>query len=190
MPTQVLRDRNGSGIGQATEIQTRATNDIGQPADITLETWPDDVLGGEVASIAPQAMNNNSALVVYEVFLSLEDTNLPVLVGMTANAELNTAEQKDVLLAPNNAINIDRGSGTYTVNLVTVDDQGNQQFEEVEVTVGLNDGAFTQITSGLEEGDQLLVGNTLPVFSPGEGPPPEGSGFGGGQPRDEQPFGG
>ena len=163
---------------------------IGQPADITLETWPDDVIGGEVVSIAPQAMNNNSALVVYEVFLSLEDTSLPVLVGMTANADLITAEQEDVLLAPNNAINIDRGAGTYTVNLVTVDDQGNQQFEEVEVSIGLNDGAFTQITSGLAEGDQLLVGDTLPVFRPGEGPPPEGSGFGGGQPRDERPFGG
>lgn len=162
----------------------------GQPAVITLESWPDVQIDGQVASISPLAKNDASALVTFEVFVSLGETELPVLVGMTADADLLSEDQEDVLLVPNAAINADRDKGTFSVNRVTFDEQGNRVTEEVIVTIGLRDGAFTQITSGLQEGDQLLVGNTLPVFDfeSSEGPPPgaEGGGPGGGGP----PFGG
>jgi HlyD family secretion protein len=158
----------------------------GQPAVITLETWPDVQIDGQIASIAPLAKNDASALVTFEVFVSLGETELPVLVGMTADADLLTADQEGVLLAPNAAINANRDAGTYSVNRVTTDEQGNQITEEVIVTIGLRDNAFTQITSGLQEGDRLLVGNTLPVFDfqSSDGPPPgaEDSGPGGGGP--------
>jgi len=159
----------------------------GQPATITLEAWPDEEITGQVASIAPQAVSNSSALVVYEVFLSLGETELPVLVGMTANADLLSGNQEDILLVPNAAINVDRSTGTYTVNLVTLDADGNQEVQEVEVSVGLRDGRFTQIIEGLVEGDQLLVGDNLPVFRFGEGPPPDGAFEG--QEQDQDPFG-
>ncbi|MBK8985939.1 MAG: HlyD family efflux transporter periplasmic adaptor subunit [Chloroflexi bacterium] len=156
---------------------------IGQPAEITLETWPDTVLSGEVVSIAPRAMQNNSAVVSYEVFLSLGETDLPVRVGMTANANLRTNNYENVLLVGNAAINADRSRGTYSVNRVTTNSDGSQTVDVVPVTIGLRDGAFTQITSGLAEGDVLLIGNVAPVFQFGSGPPP-GAGDGGG------PFGG
>ena len=166
---------------------------VSQPAVITFESWPNVEIAGEVASIAPEAKRNDSALVVYEVFLSLGQTDLPVLVGMTANADLLTSEQEDVLLVPNAAINADRSTGTYTVNLVTIDDNGVQEVQEVEVAIGLRDGKFSQITDGLVEGDQLLVGNNLPVFSFEDGEPPE-EGFSGGPggpggSGDHNPFG-
>lgn len=164
---------------------------LSQPAIITLEAWPDVEIMGEVASIAPEAISNESALVVYQVFLSLSQTELPVLAGMTANADLLTAEEEEVLLVPNAAINADRSTGTYSVNLVTIDANGDQRIEEVEVAIGLRDGNYTQITDGLTEGDQLLVGEDLPVFQFGEDEPPE-EGFGGdsGRPQGGPPFGG
>jgi HlyD family secretion protein len=164
---------------------------LGQPAVITLESWPDTEITGQVASIAPEAMSNASSLVVYQVFLSLDQTELPVLVGMTANADLLAAEDEEVLLVPNAAINADRSTGTYSVNLVTTDSNGEQQTKEVEVTIGLRDGRYTQITNGLEEGDQILVGDDLPVFRFGEDEPPE-EGFGGDsrRPQGGPPFGG
>ena len=162
----------------------------GQPAVITLESWPDTQIDGQIASISPMAKNDASALVTFEVFVSLGETELPVLVGMTADADLLTGDQEDVLLVPNAAIHADRDAGTFSVNVVTSDEQGNRVTEEVAVTVGLRDSAFTQITSGLQEGDQLLVGNVLPIFDfqSSEGPPPgsENDGPAGGGP----PFGG
>ena len=142
---------------------------IGQTASITLETWPDVEIAGEVQTIAPSAEGSlGSALVTYQVRLDLGPTDLPVRVGMTANASLTTADKEAVLLVPNEAINVDRQTGTYSVSLVLGD-----TVQEVEVTVGLHDGRHSQILSGLNPGDELLVDNATPsVF--------EGMGSGGG----------
>ncbi|MCI0579579.1 MAG: efflux RND transporter periplasmic adaptor subunit [Chloroflexi bacterium] len=132
---------------------------VGQPALVTLETWPDVEIDSEVLFIAPGATADpESALITYEVRLSLEQTDLPIRVGMTANASLVTAEREDVLLVPNRALQVDRSTGTYSVNLV----QGDAA-QAVTVTVGVRDGQYTQILDGLSEGDQLLIRNTTPV---------------------------
>jgi HlyD family secretion protein len=143
---------------------------VDQPAVVTLEAWPNVEIQSEVVAIAPSANTNAAtALVSYEVHLSLADTELPVLVGMTANADLVTAEREDVLLLANQAINVDRSTGTYTVNLVTTDADGNRTITEVEVTIGLRDGDYTQITSGLQPGDEVVIGFVAPVFEFGPG---------------------
>ena len=107
-----------------------------------------------------------SSLVVYEVHLSLAESSLPILIGMTADANLITVEKEEVLLVSNRAINVDRSNGTYNVNLIVGD-----SVEEVPVTLGLRDNQFTQITSGLNTGDQLQIGSSVPKleFGPGSG---------------------
>jgi macrolide-specific efflux system membrane fusion protein len=77
---------------------------------------------------------------------------------MTANARLITAEHDNVLLIPNAALTADRQAGTYTVNLVTGESDGEPVVKEVQVTIGLRDDGFTEVTSGLSEGDQVLIG--------------------------------
>ncbi len=148
---------------------------VGQTAIVTLETWPDTEITSEVVSIAPEAKNDNSALVVFEVYLKIGESELPVLLGMTADAALLASDNEEVLLVPNAAINADRNTGTFTVNKVFLDAEGNQVTEEVEVSINLRDGRYTQVIDGLVEGDQVLIGNTLPVFEFGDGPPPEGA---------------
>lgn len=145
--------------------------EVGQPATVTLETWPDSPIDGEVIAIAPAASEDNSALVSYAVNLALGATDLPLRVGLTANANLVTANREGVLLVPNAAIKADRSAGVYSVNLVQTDADGNQTIEEVPVTIGLRDTQYTQITSGLQEGDRLQVGNSTPRqrFGPGNG---------------------
>ena len=44
---------------------------VGQPAIITLETWPDEEICGEIIAIAPKATAGNNAIVSYEVRLNL-----------------------------------------------------------------------------------------------------------------------
>lgn len=144
----------------------------GQEATITLEAWPEEEITAQVAAIAPEASDDNSDLVTYEVYLSIGETERPVRVGMTANADLVTAQRDDVLLAPNAAIQVNRNQGVYTVNRVVSEADGEITTEPVTVTIGLRDREFTQITGGLSEGDRLLIGNDLPVFSFGNGGPP------------------
>jgi HlyD family secretion protein len=155
---------------------------LGQPATVTLETWPNDEISSEVTAIAPSPTADNSGLVTYNVHLTLDDTDLPVLAGMTANADLITDVGKDVLLVPNAAVTADREKGTHSVNLVRTAADGTVTVESVEVTIGLQDRENTQIVSGLQEGDVVLLGTfAAPVRTfggpPGNGDNNRGPGF-------------
>ncbi len=147
---------------------------VGQEAFVTLETWPNEEIAANVSSIAPKNVaNTGNSLVTYEVYLALDETELPILMGMTANADLTTATRSDVLLVPNRAITPDRQAGKYYVTVVDGETQ-----DVVEVTIGLRDGAFTEITSGLNESDQLVIQNSIPLQSFEGGPPDDGGPFG------------
>ncbi|MCB8929001.1 MAG: efflux RND transporter periplasmic adaptor subunit [Ardenticatenaceae bacterium] len=139
---------------------------LDQQAVITLETWPDEEIEATVVSIAPRnTASQGSGLVTYAVYLALGDTNLPIRVGMTANANLITAQRSDVLLVPNRAITQDRAADKFYVT--------RADGEVIEVTIGLRDDEYTQITSGLTAGDELLIETAVPVddlFTPGNGP--------------------
>lgn len=139
---------------------------VGQPALVTLETWPTVEIETVIETIAPSAAGNGTGLVTYDVYLNLSETDLPIRVGMTANANLITANREDVLLLESRAINIDRQNGTFSVNLLEED--GTTR--ELSVTVGLRDGRYTQITSGLQEGDEVIIGEA-PVLTFGPGGP-------------------
>jgi len=137
---------------------------VGQTAELTPATWPDASIPAEVAAIAPEAVAD-SDLVTYRVYLDVGESELPLRVGMTADARLVAQELTGVLLLSNRAIQSDRAAGTYSVNLVTTDAAGAETITTVPVTIGLRDNRYTQITGGLEEGDVVQVGNALPVES-------------------------
>ena len=94
---------------------------IGQPAVITLESWPDSELKGQISFIAPSSENNDDNVVNYDVRIAFDSTDLPILVGMTVDAQMIINEKEDVLLVPNAAVTADRQAGTYSVNLVNED---------------------------------------------------------------------
>ncbi|MDX1688302.1 MAG: efflux RND transporter periplasmic adaptor subunit [Candidatus Promineifilaceae bacterium] len=153
---------------------------VGQPAVITLEAWPEEEIESEVVAIAPAAngitdetATLDSGIATFQVRLALGEAERPVRVGMTANASLVTAQREDVLLVPNRAIIADRAAGRYYVNLVEPDAEDQTTVRRVEVSIGLRDSQYTQITDGLEAGDRVRIGSfDAPLGNPfGEGPP-------------------
>ncbi|PID85278.1 MAG: hypothetical protein CSB13_08840 [Chloroflexi bacterium] len=154
---ELIDDSNLKVILEVDEVDVGSIQ-VGQNATINMETWPNEEIASEVTTIAPSAITQpGSSLVTYEVHLSLSDTELPILIGMTANANLITAEKSDILLVPNKAINANRSTGTFSVNL-KIDDT----IEEVPVVIGLRDNQNTEILDGINEGDVLVVGNIIP----------------------------
>jgi HlyD family secretion protein len=152
---------------------------LGQPATITLEPWPDRELSGKVALIAPKA-EGIGEIVAFEVYLDIDTAGLPALTGMTANADLIAESRTDVLLVPNRAVIADRQENKYYVNRVD-----GEELVKTEVTIGLRDSRYTEITSGLAKGDRV---STREIEEPGldfgQGPPEEvqDSGGPGGRP--------
>lgn len=154
----------------------------GQETTVTLESWPDDAIPGRVRAIAPTAASTvGSSLVTFPVYVTLEATDRPIRVGMTANAALELARREEALLVPNGAIQVDRSNGTYSVILVQTNAQGQPAYETIPVTIGLRDGRYTEITSGIQAGDQLLIPDPTATnpFAPGGGNGSGGGPFGG-----------
>lgn len=157
---ELIDDSALSVVLQVDEADVGALS-VGQPATVTLSTWSDTEIPGEITAIAPGARTTQgSSLVTYEVRVGLGETDLPVRAGMTAEATLVTAEREDVLLVPNRAIRVNRQNGTYSVLLVT-----GETTQEVPVTIGLRDDENTQITSGLNAGDVLVLNSGVEVNS-------------------------
>ncbi len=128
---------------------------VGQPAVISLEVWPDVAIDSAITAIAPSAFSSVGVAtgpVTYQVHVGLGATDLPVRLGMTANANLITANRENVLLVPNQAVRSDRATGRSFVTLVLGDTT-----QEVEVTIGLRDAQYTQITAGLNAGDVVAL---------------------------------
>jgi macrolide-specific efflux system membrane fusion protein len=126
---------------------------VGQPATVTIDALTGVELAGEVAAISPTATESDS-VVSYDVTLNLDQTDSEVLSGMSASATVIVDQAAGVTL-PNDAV-----SGSGSESTVTLDQDGKRV--ERQVVVGLRGTSRTQIASGVQSGDQVVVTETLP----------------------------
>jgi HlyD family secretion protein len=127
----------------------------GQPVEITLDALPDTVLDGVISEIAPTALTSGAGVVTYLVTINIDPGDIALRPGMTANATIITDLLDDVLIVPNWAIRLDRETGEALVNRETA----SGTFEEVPIVTGLRNEQFSEVISGLEEGDVVVVTN-------------------------------
>jgi len=128
--------------------------DVGQSVQISFDAFPGQNFAGEVLSI-PMQGTLQGGVRVYEVPISMQGAEaLPLLVGMTANAEIQVGEVKNALLVPTMALQ--NFGGLYQV-LVANSTEPEAEPEAVPVEIGLSNGIYTEIVRGLNLGDQVVV---------------------------------
>jgi len=121
----------------------------GQEADITLDALPDKEVKGKVTFIS-QAGTVHAGVVSYKTTITLETPDRELRDGMSATADIVLDRRENVLLIPNRAV---RGSlGNYYVEVVA-----GEQIEKRQVSLGLSDGINTEVLSGLEEGEKVVL---------------------------------
>jgi HlyD family secretion protein len=84
---------------------------LGQKASFTVESYPNKIFWGQVTQLrqAPITVQN---VVTYDVVVSVDNPDLQLLPGMTANTRIITDERKDVLRVPLQALRFSpRGLG-------------------------------------------------------------------------------
>lgn len=135
---------------------------VGQTVEVTLDAIPDVTLSGQVADIAPTATDLIGGVVTYQVTVNLLDNGgLDLRPGLTANVSIVVQEVADALIAPNWAIRVNRDTGEAFVNRLTPDNQ----VEEVVITTGVRNEQYSQVLSGLAEGDIVAITNQRETFS-------------------------
>lgn len=140
---------------------------VGNRVEIEFEALPDEVFEGEVAGIDPVLVTVDGTLAV-QAWASLDLGSQPVsLLGdMNADIEVISAESRDVVLAPVQALRQMGEGGQYAVFVVGPD--GELVMRPVEV--GLQDAVNAEIVSGLEAGEVISLGqSSAPAGESAEG---------------------
>ena len=126
---------------------------LGQGARITVESYKDRKFAGKVTKISPMGIEKDN-VTTFEVRVSISNEAGKLMATMTANAEILLEERKGVLAIPEGAIIYKKDRSIQ----VEVPDTGTETGRRrVTVTAGLSNGSRTQITSGLSEGQQVIL---------------------------------
>jgi HlyD family secretion protein len=123
----------------------------GQEVQLTLDSFPGQALTGRVVGIDTSA-TFETGVVSYGVTIETDPEGMPLRGGMTVNAEIVTDQREDVLLVPNRAVWIDAVDGQPFVEREQAED-----IVRVNIEQGLANDEFSEVLSGLNEGDVLVV---------------------------------
>lgn len=126
---------------------------LGQPARIKVESFKDKTFNGVVTKISPMGVEKDN-VTTFEVRVSINNPGGELKAEMTANAEIILEEHKSVLQIPEGAIIYDKDK---KASVEIPDSKAKDGKKKEPVTIGISNGAKTELLSGLKEGDQVVL---------------------------------
>lgn len=134
---------------------------VGQDVTYTLDGYQDSVFQGKVTQvrISPTTVSN---VVTYTVIVNVNNEDLKLIPGMTANVSIITDKSENVLCAPSLALKYNPNTdGTrYKTQGIWVLEKNNKP-KRVEIQTGAsNDSKVEVISDELKEGDKIITGSS------------------------------
>ena len=126
---------------------------IGQPARIKVESFKDKTFTGKVTKISPMGVEKDN-VTTFEVRVSIDNPGGELKAAMTANAEIILEEHKNVLMIPEGAIIYDKDK---KASVEVPASNGKDGKKKLAINIGISNGAKTEVTSGLKEGEQVVL---------------------------------
>ena len=164
---------------------------VGQPVTFTVDAYPEARFSGTVRQVrnAPVTTQN---VVTYVVVINVDNKDMKLKPGMTANVNIVTASKENVLKLPAAALRFkpkgakagrDKPAGTEPRKMkkepgqsqvYVLDDENKPKPVPVKTGIG-NDGQIELVESNLKENDEVIVEQITPRAKPsggmGGGPP-------------------
>ncbi len=135
---------------------------LGDKATLTFDAIDGLTLTGTVAEIDPVG-TVSQGVVSYNVQIDFSSQNQSVKPGMTVNAAIQTGVSQDTLIVPSSAVKTLNGQSYVMVFTPPLSGAAGSTVTPstaptmVPVTTGLSDNTNVEITSGLTEGEQIVV---------------------------------
>jgi len=137
----------------------------GQTAEVRVDAFPDTVITGKVTEIGSSALQKVTAAEEskdFKVVITLENPPENLKPGLSASADIITAEKKGCLAVPISALvtrekeeNTESGSNEQEEGVFVVQEE---RVKFVPVEKGIMGELTMEIVSGLEEGQEVVVG--------------------------------
>jgi HlyD family secretion protein len=123
---------------------------LGQAVTIKADAFPGAEFTGKVEQIAPQAKVSQNVTSV-EVRVSILPTAQKLATGMNVEAQFAVGQLANALFVPNAAVvKQSQGSGVYILG-----QDGESVFQPIQT--GMTSGKQTEVKSGLQGGEQILL---------------------------------
>jgi HlyD family secretion protein len=168
---------------------------VGMKTNFTVDSFPGDRFLGKIRQIRNAATTVQN-VVTYDAVIDVDNTDLRLRPGMTANVTIVYAERKGVLAVPNTALRFrpppalagsgsaatggrrhpkeDAGAPSDAPEAKTIWVMRGGTPQAVQIHVGLSDGAVTEVVDGdVQEGDAIVTDSQS-----GDAPSPAPSGGG------------
>jgi macrolide-specific efflux system membrane fusion protein len=145
---------------------------IGQSADVTFDALSGVTATGKVTEIDMSPTTNNN-VVQYGATITLSNKPSAIRLGQTTTVQVTTSTAQNVLYVPTAAVRTAGGQSTVTVQ------QGGTQVVK-RVQIGVQGGQGTEIKSGLNEGDEVVISTAAGGSNGSQTQTRPGGGVGGG----------
>lgn len=128
----------------------------GQEVIYTLDGYPDDEFKGTVSQVRLSS-TTVSNVVTYSVIVDVENEDLKLKPGMTANVSIITEKKENILCAPNSALKVSLDKDKKYEN------QGIWVIEKrkpvrIDIEVGASDdNVFEVISEKIKKGDEIVI---------------------------------
>lgn len=137
---------------------------VGQRVDIRVDAHNDKIFKGVVDRVSPLG-KETSSVVTFDVEIVINDENASLLKsGMSADVEIVTSEQKDVILVP--LLAVQTNGKERKVSMVGGEDR--------VIKTGATDGTNMVVLEGLAEGDRVTTKVAAPAGATKTGSPSQG----------------
>ncbi len=172
---------------------------IGQPADVTVDALPGKVFKGHVTLVGDQALLRSTGIATsqstsgteeakdFKVVVTLDGSTKELRPGLSTTAKITTAHKSGVLVLPIQALTMYVPGSEDKAHLektaaasskpappvqgvfVLTKDHGKLKTKFVPVTTGITGATDIEVTSGVKEGDEIVLGpyKTLRVLKSG-----------------------
>ena len=129
--------------------------ELGQSASVTVSSIGDDAFEGSVTEINKTA-SSTSGVTRYTAVVTLDKTP-EMLQGMSAKVVIRIQGVENAVIIPVDALH-QTSSSSYVYT--SYDEELNEFGDPVQVTVGITNSNYAEITSGLKEGDTVWYKKT------------------------------
>ena len=126
---------------------------LDQAARIVVESFKDKKFTGKVTKISPLGKEKDN-VTTFEVRVSISNPGGELKANMSANAEIMLEEKKNVLMIPEAALIYDK---ERKASVEIPDAKGDNGKKKLNVKLGISNGVKTEIASGLDEKQQVIL---------------------------------
>lgn len=153
-PVATIIDLSALQVLAQAKPEQAATLRKGMPVTLAIQELPGQSFTGEVRSLTTETGGPLQGE-RYLTLIDFKNDQGQIKPGMAAETKVKTGQAHSALVVPNDAVDHDR-SGRAVVRVL----RGSQAQTQL-VEVGLSDGQYTEIKSGLKEGESVEVTPSL-----------------------------